>query len=401
MTERLYYADSYTLEFDARVIERTTYQNHPAVILDRSYFYPESGGQLFDTGTLNGVRVIDVQIRTFDQAVLHVLDAPITEDAVHGNIDAARRRDLTQHHSAQHILSAALEKAAHAATVSVHMTLDNMTIDINRALLTDSELNVVEALANEVVLSDRPVRCWFPDPADIPGLGLRKLPDVVGKLRVVDIADGFDVTACGGTHVARTGEIGLIKITRQEKFKGGARVEFKAAARALTDYAHKQAILTRLSAESSTSLADLPELLLKLRDENKGLRAELKAFRDLALDAEAAQLIAQAVRIGDVLLTICAFDGRSADDLRALVTRIIAGEGRVALVGGAGDKSQLVFGRSEDLSLDMAAALKAALPRVNSDRGGGRPNLAQGGGSPASLEQVKSALETGKIALFG
>src|SRR5579871_5640476 len=206
-TQRLYYDDSYTLGFNADVIEKTTYKDRPALVLDRTYFYPEGGGQPPDTGLLNGVPVIDVQTRDADRGVLHVLEKPLTDQRVEGQIDAERRTDHMQHHSGQHILSQALSQAAHAETVSVHMSADTMTIDVKRTNLTPDEWLAVEALANRIVQENRAVRCWFPEPDELASLALRKMPDVVGKVRIVDVG-GFDVTACGGTHVAHTGEIG-------------------------------------------------------------------------------------------------------------------------------------------------------------------------------------------------
>jgi len=400
LSERLYYDDAYTLTFEASVIERTTYKEQPAVVLDHSYFYPESGGQPFDIGTLNDTRVINVQVRESDQAVLHVLESELAGDQVQGKIDAERRRDLTQHHTAQHILSAALEKAANAVTVSVRMSLDTMTIDVNRAPLNDAELNKVEAMANAVVTGDRPVRCWFPMPEEIPGLGLRKLPDVAGKLRVVDVAEGFDVTACGGTHVARTGEIGLIKIIKQEKFKGGARIEFKAAGRALADYGEKSDILLRLAADLTTSYSEVPGALDKLREEARALRSELKVYKDQALEAEALALLEQAETTGNYRLVCKGYEKRSLDDVKFLVSRLIAQPGTIALLGLADEKAQLIFGRAENVTLDVVSALRAGLKELGTDRGGGRPNLAQGGGIPATLAQIENALNIGKSVLL-
>jgi alanyl-tRNA synthetase len=403
LTERLYYDDARTLNFTASIIERTTYKDRPAVVLDRSYFYPESGGQPPDTGTLNDIRVNDVQVRANDQAVLHVLDGQIAGDQVAGKIDAARRRDLTQHHTAQHILSAALEKAASAITVSVHMSMESMTIDVNRAPLTDAELRRVEALANEIVTADRPVRSWYPDPSEIAGLGLRKLPDVTGKLRVVDVADGFDVTACGGTHVARTGEIGLIKIIRQEKFKGGARVEFKAAGRALADYAEKNNILMSIAADLTTSYSEVHGAMLSLRSHVESLRAKVKFYKDQSLQAEAQTLSDSAEIANNYHIIAKAFDSRGVegvDDVKFLVAHLIAKPGIIALFGLAGDTTQLIFGRSSDVPLDVVPALRAALQELGTDRGGGRPNLAQGGGVPATVDQVERALTIGKSVLL-
>ncbi len=398
-TERLYYGDSYTFVFDAQVIEHLTYKDHPAVVLDQSYFYPEGGGQLPDTGTLNDVRVLDVQTRDSDRAVIHVLASALDAKSVHGVIDPDRRRDLMRHHSGQHVLSQALSQAAHAETVSVHMSLDSMTIDVNHALLTPAELTAVEALANRIVLEDRPVRAWFPSAAELPTLGLRKLPDVAGAVRVIDMG-GFDVTACGGTHVARTGEIGLIKIVKQEKRGNGTRLEYKCALRSLTDYAEKNEVLNRLAAELTVGYTELSDSLNRLRDENKSLRAELKTLHDQALDSEARDLIAAAPTVNNRRLIVAAFSGRDVNDLKLLGQKLVANAGTIVLLGTDGERAQLIFGRAEDVSLDVVPILKAALKSLGTDRGGGRPNFAQGGGIPATLEQVTAALELAKGQLI-
>jgi len=402
MTERLYYDDPRTLEFAARVTERTTHHERPAVILDRTYFYPESGGQLYDRGTLGGVNVVEVQIRDADHAVLHILerDLPTDADSVEGRIDGARRRDLTQHHSAQHILTAALVKAAQAATVSVHMTLESMSIDVDRGPLAAADLAAVEALANEVVQSNLVVRCYWPDAADIPTLGLRKIPDVAGRLRVVEIG-GFDVTACGGTHVERTGEIGLIKLVRQEKFKGGARIEFKAAGRALADYQMKNALAFQLAGEFNVPIMEVSGAVARLRDEAKALRAEVKVLKKQVLDAEAVALLAEATPFGACRLTRLAFVERPTDELNALASRIASESGHIALLGAAGAKCAFVFACAVDVPLDMVAALKAALATLGVERGGGRPKLAQGGGVAASVAQIETALDRAVEVLHG
>ena len=399
-TERLYYNDSYTLAFDAQIIERLTVKDRPAVILDRSYFYPESGGQLYDTGTLNGAAVLDVQIRPTDRAVLHFLAAVLADDgtAVHGEIDSQRRRDLRLHHSGQHILSQALVRAAKAETVSVHMGLDSMTIDVGRSLLNAAELQAVEDVANQAVQDDLPIRTWFPTPEELAKLPLRKVPEVEGAFRVVDIG-GFDVTACGGTHVARTGEIGLIKLIKQEKQKQGARLEFKCGGRALADYRLKHEALSRLAADFSVAHADIPDSVTRLRDENKQLRAELKTFREQALEAEAQTLLAAAVPHNGYRLVSSVFDERDADSVRGLAQRVAAQPGAVALFGLSGAKAQVICARADDLTLNVVPALQAALRALGTDRGGGRPNFAQGGGVSADHAQMSAALEAAKAAL--
>jgi alanyl-tRNA synthetase len=396
LTQRLYYDDAYTLQFEAEVVEHTDHRSHSALVLDRTYFYPEGGGQQPDHGLLNGVRVVDVQTRESDRAVLHILERPLADRRVEAQIDAARRFDHMQHHCGQHILSQALARVAQAATVSVHMSADSMTIDVNRPALTPDEWAAVEALANQVVQENRVVRCWFPDPDELATLPIRKLPDVTGKVRVVDVG-GFDITACGGTHVARTGEIGLIKVVRVERRGETTRLEFRCGARALADYGSKNDVIQRLSSDLTVGYWDLPESIQRLQAENKALRTDLKALREQLAEAEAGALLAGARGVempgrGAWRVVIHAVEGRDANEVKLLVQRLVTPPGTVALVGMAGEKAQLIFARAEDVALDVVPLLKAALARLHCERGGGRPNLAQGGGVPATLEAVRATL---------
>src|SRR5258708_5423152 len=282
-TERLYYDDSYTLEFDAHVVEQTTLKERPALVLDRTYFYPEGGGQPPDNGLINGVPVIDVQTRAADRAILHILESPLQDSRIEGRIDAARRMDHMQHHSGQHVLSQALSQASQAETISVHMGTDSMTIDVKRTNLSPEDWLAVEELANQIVLEDRAVRCWFPEPNELAALSLRKLPDVAGKVRIVDMG-GFDVTACGGTHVARTGEVRLIKGWRFSRRGDTTRLEFKGGGRSLRDYRDKNDVINRLASDMTIGYWDLPDALQRLQKEAKSLKAGLKAARRVPIE---------------------------------------------------------------------------------------------------------------------
>lgn len=389
-TERLYYADSYTLSFEADVLEVTAHGERPALVLNRTYFYPEGGGQPADRGTLNGVRVLDVQTRPSDRAVLHVLEAPLQARRVTGEIDGERRRDFRLHHSGQHILSQALERIAAAHTLSVHMSEASMTIDVDRVDIAPEEWEAVENLANRIVLEDRPVRAWFPKPKELAALNIRKLPEVEGKVRVVDVG-GFDLTACGGTHVARTGEIGVIKVVKAERRGTSTRLEFKCGERALSDYRAKNDVANRLAASLTVGYWELPEALARWQEQNRALQSELKAARERLASYEAAALLAEAPQRAGYRLVARAF-ARSADEVRLLAQALTAEAGVVALLGAAGERAQLIFARSPDLSLDVQPLLKKAL-EVLGGRGGGRPNLAQGGGVSADLAQVQAAIE--------
>ncbi|GAB4412360.1 MAG: DHHA1 domain-containing protein [Anaerolineae bacterium] len=391
-TQRLYYTDPYTTEFTAQALEIDRADGAPAAVLDRTCFYPTSGGQPHDIGTLNGVPVRDVIVRQSDGAVLHVLEREIAPGPVIGRIDWARRFDHMQQHTGQHVLSAAFERLADADTVGFHMSPDSITIDLNRPALSQDTLDAVEDLANQVVFENRPVRAWFPSDEERQALNLRKVPDVEGKFRVVAVAD-FDLCACGGTHVRHTGEIGLIKIVRTERRGDVLRVEFRCGGRALRDYRAKNALLLQLSASLTTGMADLPAVIAKLREENKALQRDLRALQALALAHEADRLRLAGERLGSFTLVEAAFDGRDLAQVRQLVQHLVGQPGIVALCAVAGDKGQFIAACSDDVALDMVAVLKRGLAVWGVERGGGRPTFAQGGGTAITLAEAQAALQ--------
>jgi alanyl-tRNA synthetase len=393
---RLYYDDAYTAEFAARVVERLKIEDRPAVILDRTYFYPTSGGQPNDTGTINGVTVVDVTTRKEDAAVVHWLAGEVTGDEVTGVVDWARRFDHMQHHTGQHILSQAFVQVASASTVGFHLSGESVTIDLDRSGLSDAQVNVVEDLANQIVFADRPVTARLVKADETEGVRMRKLPEhlLTDGLRVIDI-DGFDVTACGGTHVARTGEIGIIKVLKLEKRGDKLRVEFRCGGRALRDYREKNAIANQLSADLTCALSDLPQAVGRLQEDFKAAQRALKAATNTLLDYEAERLLQLADTDHQMRLVAQDFPDRDFNEVRGLATRLAQNERTVALLAASGAKAQLVFARSADLPWDMNALLKQILPLI-----GGQPPMAQGGGSPAGSEQVKTALAAAQSELI-
>ena len=297
MTERLYFDDSYLCEWNARIVERTLLEQKAAVILDRSAFYPTGGGQPHDRGEIAGCSVVDVCARE-DGAVLHVLAhaAPLA-DEVACALDWPRRLDLMQHHSAQHILTQASERELGAATIGFHLTEDNATIDINR-LVEDDQVDAILALANQIVMENRAIHCaWFARD-ELAGVRMRG----VGArewLRVVNIAD-FDVTACGGTHVRATGELGLIQITRRQQRGESTRLTFVCGERAFQDYTAKTAILRQLSVAATRPMSKLPAAFARQREEINGLKRQVKRVQSLLIEREVRDLLGAAETIGSL-----------------------------------------------------------------------------------------------------
>ncbi len=396
---RRYYDDAYTSQFTAQVIERMQVGERPAVVLDQTYFYPTSGGQPNDTGTINGVPVVDVISREADGAVVHVLGGELAADAVSAEVNWARRFDHMQHHTGQHILSQAFIQVAEASTVGFHMSTDSLTIDLDKLNLSAETISRVEDLANDIVVADRPVTAKIISLEEAANIRMRKLPEKIHTdgLRVVDI-DGFDLTACGGTHVRRTGEIGTIKVLRTEKRGDKTRVEFRCGARALDVFRAQNALVNQLTALLTCKADEVIPAITRLQDDVKAAQRDLKAAKALLIDAEVASLIAETPMINELRIVNKVFAEREAADVRLIASKLVQTSGVIALLGVPGDKAQLIFARSEGLRQDMNALIKTALASING-RGGGTPALAQGGGVPATAEQIGAVLESARQLL--
>ena len=411
---RLYFDHPYLTHFTAQVAERLEWAGRPAVILDQTAFYPTGGGQPHDIGVLKPldaaspgsprrddgteVAVIEVVERETDGAVIHLLAAPLSADQVEGRIDWDRRFDLMQQHTGQHLLSAAFVRCCAANTVSFHLTTDCATIDLDRAL-SPEELTQAEALAGQVVLNNQPVSARFVPGKEVHRLPLRKPVTRSGPLRIVEIPD-FDCSACGGTHVRATGEIGLIKIIRSERRGAETRVEFMCGWRALADYRTKNALLLEMARDLSVGYWELPEAIRRLGDELHQARRELRHAHDALFDAEADALWHAAGRLGDLRVVQAYLAGRTPDELKLLAQRLMAHPQTAVLLGAgqAGDKGHLVFARSADLDFHAGTLLGQACQLIGG-RGGGRPEFAQGGGPdggqvPAALDAAFSTLSS-------
>ncbi|MFN0181797.1 MAG: alanyl-tRNA editing protein [Gemmatimonadales bacterium] len=393
---RPYYADSYLTSFEATVTAAGEVAGQPTAVLDRTWFYPSSGGQPNDSGTLGDRRVVDVQIHA-DGEVVHVLDGPVALGPIRGAIDWPRRWDHMQQHTGQHILSQAFVRLADAATIGFHLGVDYVSIDLDTAHLSDSRREAAFALANDVVQRGLEVRAWFPGEAELAAIQLRKTPDVEGALRVVAIGD-FDVSACGGTHVRRTSEIALIHWLRTERLKRGVRVAFHCGDRARSDYAAKQRIIGEVAAALACAASELPAAVARLQAEAASLRRAVEKYQDDALDREAVALRVGAERHGALLVVRKHLPERSPDEIKALAMRLTAEPGVVALFATSGQKTHMIFARDEGSSLLLKPALDAALAAIGGGKGGGS-RIVQGGGAPATIAQIEGALAAALKAL--
>ena len=382
MTERLYYDNAYLTAFDAQVLEVKPKGEFFDVLLDRSAFYPTSGGQPFDTGMLGGAQVVDVNVE--DGLVWHTVTAPLTVgETVHGRIDWPRRFDHMQQHAGDHMIAGALHRMMGGVTIGLHISEEVSTIDVAMpegvTRISDEEIRRIELDVNEHIQRDVPIRCWFPSEEELAALPLRKKPTVSEHVRIVAIGDD-EMVACGGTHPATAGQIGLVKILSVTPARGKMRVAFVAGQRALRDYfrcheaAHRAAEL--LSANINSLTAGVAALQEKLRE----AETRLIGFRREQLLSRMNQLLAEAEILPDGIKLVACFVEADAMLLRELVSKLIEAPGVIALLGAAtGDQCSYVFGRSTDVTADMGSLLRDSA-RPLGGKGSGRPDFAQGGG---------------------
>jgi alanyl-tRNA synthetase len=384
VTIKLFQDDPYLVSFDAIVLGRREHDGRPAVVLDRTAFYAESGGQPWDTGTLGGVPVVAV-LEQGDE-ILHVLGAPLAADRVTGTVDADRRRDHREQHHGQHLLSRAFVDTASARTVSFHLGADTSTIDLDRAV-SEAQVEAAERTANEVVWSARPVRVRTLTRAAAVGEGLTVPTEAGDAVRVVE-AEAFDAQPCGGTHPKNTSEVGCILVVGAERYKGGSRIRFVCGHRALAAFRERRLVLDRLSASLSAPFPALPEAVERAVAQSADLAKQVKALRENAALAEADRLLAAATEDPFVIATVV--DGADAAELRTLASALVTRRRGVALLGGRADKAYLALAQSDGLGQDLGSLLQQGLATVEG-KGGGRGNLVQGAGS--RLDALATALD--------
>ena len=397
MTERLYYDDAYLTEFDAVVLACGERDGAYHARLDRSAFYPTSGGQPYDTGALGQAHIQDVYV---DEAgeVWHVLDRPLeVGSAVHGRIDWPRRFDHMQQHAGDHMIASALWRLLGGVTIGLHISHDVSTIDVAMpegvTRISPEDIRRVEDDVNARVQRDVPVRCWFPEPDELKALPLRKPPTVSEHVRVVAIGED-EMVACGGTHPATAGQLGLVKILGVAPARGKMRVSFVAGMRALRDY---QAAFDRVHAAAallSTSTDNLAPHVAALQDALKRSDMELNRLRRESALRELDDQLAGAARLPCGASLVARLMDGDANLIRDAASRLIRRPGVIALLGartGEG-RATFVFARSEDVDIHMGKLL-SDIARPLGGKGGGRPDFAQGGGPEGMLDAAAEALD--------
>ena len=401
MTDRLYYNDPYLREFDGTIRRVADRDGRVSIALDRTAFYPTSGGQPFDTGTLGPYHVVDV-FDDDDGTVWHVVE-PRSENenenpeprtlnpepgrAVRGAIDWPRRFDHMQQHTGQHVLSAAFERLFRVRTSSFHLGADVSTIDLARET-TPAEIAAAEDAANAVVWDDRPVAIRFASAEEAAKMPLRKEPLRGGTLRLIDVED-FDLSACGGTHVARTGGIGVIAVARWERFKSGQRLEFVCGGRALRAYRSLRDATSAGVRLLSVLPEELPASIERLQTDARDQKRAIAALQNDLARYRAAEIAASAESTPAGKLVARAIDG-DANVLKSLATAITSEPGFIVVLVSAASPAVVVVARSSDVAVASQKVL-AELTATFGGRGGGKPELAQGGGLTAAADDILAA----------
>lgn len=371
-TRRLYFDDSYQIEFESRVREIRAHAGRPALILEATCFYPEGGGQPGDSGEIEGVKVVEVIEE--EGEIVHLLEREIQAEKVRGKIDWVRRYDHMQQHSGQHLLSQVCWEILGAETLSFHLGEESSSIELDLARLSEEEKREIETRATEIIFNNKPLKIYFIDESQIDEIPFRKRPIMSGLIRVVEI-ENYDYSACGGTHVRRTGEIGLIKIIGTEKIRQHVRIFFVCGHRALKDYQNKEEILTKLAANLGTSPNQLQVTVARLQEEARVLRKRCLKLREEMNQYEAEKLMAEASE--PILDRV--FEDRTAEETKNLGLKIIHSGRFLVIFGVKGEtRHHLLVARSKEISID----LKEWLPWLK------EAFEAKGGGSDSLIELV-------------
>ena len=394
MTERLYYDDAYLMAFDAQVLECRACGERFEVRLDRSAFYPTSGGQPYDTGTLGDAQVTDVSVA--EGEVWHTVTKELrVGERVQGRIDWPRRFDHMQQHAGDHMIAGALHRLMGGVTIGLHISDEISTIDVAMpdgvTRISEEEIRRIEWDVNEHIQQDVPIRCWFPSDAELETLPLRKKPTVNENVRIVAIGDD-EMVACGGTHPSSAGQIGLVKIVSVAPARGKMRVAFLAGRRALKDYFKCHEASHAVAELVSSSVDSLVSSVAAVQEKWHLAEVELVKCRKEQLLSQTQRMLEEAESLSDGTKLIARFVEADAVLLKELVSSLISRPHVIALVGAPSDGQAIyVFGCSSDVTVNMGTLLRESA-RPLGGKGGGRPDFAQGGGCTAILEAACRAL---------
>ncbi|PGC83794.1 alanyl-tRNA editing protein [Bacillus toyonensis] len=398
LEQKLYYIDAYTKDFTTKIIKQDyDKEDNLYVVLNETAFYPTGGGQPYDTGTLNGTLVTNVE--EVNGEIRHFIAEQLETAEVEGKINWERRFDHMQQHAAQHILSAAFWDHFNIPTIGFHLGKETVTIDLETENLPAETIEKAVQIANNIVFENHPIRIQWMNLEEAKTLPLRKEPTLTENIRVV-IIENFDYNGCGGTHPRRTGEVGLIQVLNWERNKGGIRLTFIAGWRTLKLMGQQQQIMKDVSKQLNSSETDIPAKVAQLLISQKENEKAIQTMNEKLLFAEANELLQQPAEIHAGFLISKVFTNRSMQEV-AKLSAIITEQQEHAItyfIIENDDKLQCILACGKTVTLDMNALLKDALPAIEG-KGGGNKKSARGGGKAIMsgdefLHQLISSLQS-------
>lgn len=391
LCKKLFYDNTYIKNFTANIIDIEKRDGLFHIVLDKTAFYPEGGGQPWDQGFINEVAVLKVY--NLDGKIFHVTNnLPIGETNLNCIINWSRRFDFMQQHTGQHILSASFDKLYSSKTVGFHLSGDYTTIDVDAPDLSEDDLIKIEQLSNEIVFANLTIKQSYPDCETLKTMNLRKSPSVEDNIRIVSI-DGFDNSPCGGTHVDRTGEVGLIKIKKWEKTRGKLRIEFVCGNRAYKDYYKKNNQINFIAQLLSVKDSDVSNFVEKIHNNNNSMNKELNKLKLQLIEFEGKKLYDEALIEGNYKIIYKLFDDKDFNQIRTLGINLSSNPSTLSLLGTYKNKPQFLISKSKDIKDINIKSFVDSLRNEMSISGGGNESICQGGVS--TLDDLKTLLNLG------
>ncbi len=388
MTEKLYYRDAYKFEFDARVLECFQHSSHFGVILDRTYFYPEGGGQPADQGWLDDVPVIDVQVDG-NNRIIHFTEKPLQIGPVHGKVNSDRRLDFMQQHTGQHILSQSLLRVGNYQTVSVHFGQNYTAVEIDQPRISEVDILDVEKLSNQIIQKNIPVKIYWVSPEEVSKFNIRKPPPNVDKIRIVEIQD-FDYSTCGGIHVRHTGEVGLIKVVNTEKIRGRVRLHAKIGQRAFDDYHQKNVLMKELMRFLTCGEQDILSRIYDLQKQIKEKQKQVEYWQKQWVVTQAENALKSAEEINHVKIILKVFENLDNKMLKSFADHITKQSSSfVAAINQTQNGIYWIIAHSLSNGFDLKTIVTPLMDLIDA-KGGGSSSLMQGGGK--NLEGISRFL---------